>query len=103
MNREIKFRVYDEDLKRKPDAVYAFGVEGTSLDGLGVFPTVFYEDTENDILAAAVPGSGECRGMSGLILNTSEDGKSRIQLRAEGHTVLLTQAEMAELFSTALK
>ena len=36
--------------------------------------------------------------MSGLILYTSEDGKSRIQLRAEGHTVWLTQAEMAELF-----
>ena len=36
--------------------------------------------------------------MSGLILYTSEDGKSRIQLRAEGHTVWLTQAEIAELF-----
>lgn len=49
----------DEALKRKPDAVYAFGVEGTALDGLGVFPTVFYEDIENDILAAAVPGRDE--------------------------------------------
>ena len=49
----------DEDLKRKPDAVYAFGVEGASLDGLGVFPTVFYEDTENNILAAAIPGRDE--------------------------------------------
>ena len=36
--------------------------------------------------------------MSGLILYTSDDGKSRIQLRAEGHTVWLTLAEMAELF-----
>ncbi|RZZ85055.1 virulence RhuM family protein [Pseudoxanthomonas winnipegensis] len=36
--------------------------------------------------------------MSELILYTSEDGKSRIQLRAEGQTVWLTQAEMAELF-----
>jgi hypothetical protein len=36
--------------------------------------------------------------MSGLILYTSEDGKSRIQLRADGQTVWLTQAEMAELF-----
>ncbi|PKL18113.1 MAG: hypothetical protein CVV49_07665 [Spirochaetae bacterium HGW-Spirochaetae-5] len=49
----------DEDMKRKPDAVFAFGVEGTSLDGLGVFPTVFHEDTENDILAAAIPGRDE--------------------------------------------
>lgn len=36
--------------------------------------------------------------MSGLILYTSEDGNSRIQLRADGQTVWLTQAEMAELF-----
>lgn len=36
--------------------------------------------------------------MSGLILYTSEDGQSRIQLRADGQTVWLTQSEMAELF-----
>ncbi|MEB1100441.1 virulence RhuM family protein [Xanthomonas campestris pv. campestris] len=36
--------------------------------------------------------------MSALILYTSEDGKSLIQLRAEGQTVWLTQAQMAELF-----
>ena len=37
--------------------------------------------------------------MSGLILYTSEDGRSRIQLRADGQTVWLTQGEMAELFA----
>lgn len=37
--------------------------------------------------------------MSGLILYTSEDGHSRIQLRADGQTVWLTQAEMADLFA----
>ncbi|MEG3157186.1 virulence RhuM family protein [Lysobacter zhanggongensis] len=37
--------------------------------------------------------------MSGLILYTTEDGASRIQLRADGQTVWLTQAEMAELFA----
>lgn len=37
--------------------------------------------------------------MSSLILYTSEDGASRIQLRADGQTVWLTQAEMAELFN----
>jgi hypothetical protein len=36
--------------------------------------------------------------MSQLILYTSEDGQSRIQLRAEGGTVWLTQLDMAELF-----
>lgn len=39
--------------------------------------------------------------MSGLILYTSEDGTSRIQLRADGQTVWLTQAEMAELFDVS--
>ena len=39
--------------------------------------------------------------MSGLILYTSEDGASRIQLRAEGHTVWLSQQGMAELFQTS--
>ena len=36
--------------------------------------------------------------MSGLILYTTEDGKSRIQLRADEQTVWLTQLEMADLF-----
>ena len=35
-----------------------------------------------------------------LILYTSEDGKSRIQLRADENTVWLTQLEMADLFAT---
>ena len=36
--------------------------------------------------------------MSGLILYTTEDGASRIQKRADGRPVSLTQVEMAELF-----
>ena len=36
--------------------------------------------------------------MSNLILYTTEDGKSQIQLRADVGTVWLTQLEMAELF-----
>ncbi|MBC7368417.1 MAG: virulence RhuM family protein [Undibacterium sp.] len=35
-----------------------------------------------------------------LILYTTEDGKSRIQLRADESTVWLTQLEMADLFAT---
>ena len=37
--------------------------------------------------------------MSGLILYTTEDGQSRIQLRADNDTVWLSQLEMAELFN----
>ena len=36
--------------------------------------------------------------MSDLILYTTEDGRSRIKLRAQEQTVWLTQLEMAELF-----
>ncbi len=37
--------------------------------------------------------------MSDLILYTTEDGRSQIKLRAQEHTVWLTQLEMAELFN----
>lgn len=37
--------------------------------------------------------------MSELILYTTEDGRSRIQLRADSHTVWLTQQDLAELFN----
>lgn len=36
--------------------------------------------------------------MSDLILYTTEDGKSQVQLRSDMGTVWLTQLEMAELF-----
>ena len=39
--------------------------------------------------------------MSDLILYTTEDGRSRIQLRAKDQTVWLTQREMAELFAVS--
>jgi hypothetical protein len=37
-----------------------------------------------------------------LILYATEDGQARVQLRAEGGTVWLTQLEMAELFQTSI-
>lgn len=37
-----------------------------------------------------------------LILYRSKDGKAEVQLRVEGETVWLTQAEMAELFQTSV-
>lgn len=38
--------------------------------------------------------------MSGLILYTSDDGKTRLNLRVDAETVWLTQMEIAELFQT---
>lgn len=49
----------DEDLRRKPDAVYLFGVPDNCLDGLADEPVVFYDDEENGIFSAAVPNGDE--------------------------------------------
>ena len=38
--------------------------------------------------------------MSDLVLYTSEDGETRLDLRVEGRTVWLSQLEIAELFQT---
>jgi hypothetical protein len=38
--------------------------------------------------------------MSNRILYTSDDGKNRLNLRAEGETIWLTQLKIAELFQT---
>lgn len=39
--------------------------------------------------------------MSDVVLYTSEDGTTRLDLRLEGQTVCLTQLEIAELFQTS--
>jgi hypothetical protein len=39
-------------------------------------------------------------GRSELLFYQTEDGKTRLQVRLEGETVWLTQAQMAELFQT---
>lgn len=45
----------DDELARKPDAVYLFGVPGNELDRFGEVPAVFYDDRENGILVGACP------------------------------------------------
>ncbi len=49
----------DDDLMQKPDAIYMFGVPGDSLYSFSDFPTVFYEDTQNDLFVGAVPQKNE--------------------------------------------
>lgn len=49
----------DEDLTRKPDAVFVFGAEENALDSLSSFPTVFYDDEKNGLLSAAIPRRDE--------------------------------------------
>jgi len=39
--------------------------------------------------------------MTGLILYSTEDGKTQIKLRAKDQTVWLTQRELAELFDVS--
>ncbi|MDD3847076.1 MAG: hypothetical protein PHC90_12050 [Syntrophorhabdaceae bacterium] len=47
----------DEFLDRPVDGVYLFGVPGTVLDALASMPTVFYDDIEHGMIAAACPNN----------------------------------------------
>jgi len=49
----------DKDLKKKPDALFIYGVPGTVLDGLSSYSTVFYDDDENKIFVGAIPNRPE--------------------------------------------
>ena len=45
----------DDNLDKKPDAIYAFGVPQDSLRKFAPDRTVFYHDKENDLMVAAIP------------------------------------------------
>ena len=45
----------EEDLRRKPDAIFLFGVPPKGPKKDGVTETIFYDDIENDILVGTVP------------------------------------------------
>ncbi|HEY9087101.1 MAG TPA: hypothetical protein VIO36_02950 [Anaerolineaceae bacterium] len=50
----------DEDLQRRPDAVYLFGVPAAQFPRLGRSQTIFYDDgTPDGVLVGAVPDSPE--------------------------------------------
>jgi hypothetical protein len=49
----------DNDLKKKPDALFIYGVPGNVLDGLSSYSTVFYDDDENKIFVGAIPNRPE--------------------------------------------
>ncbi len=49
----------DEDIKRKPDAIYAYGIPMEKLKKFGSPPTVFYEDRKNGMFVGAVPGTDD--------------------------------------------
>jgi hypothetical protein len=49
----------DEFLNHPIDAVYLFGVPGTVLDALAPMPTVFYDDLEHGLIAAACPNKDQ--------------------------------------------
>ena len=45
----------DEDLERKPDAIYLFGIPGWGNKDANSPETIFYDDEENDILVGTIP------------------------------------------------
>ncbi|HVN54606.1 MAG TPA: hypothetical protein VMT46_09775 [Anaerolineaceae bacterium] len=49
----------DQDLARRPDAIYLYGVPVQDFHSNGKTETIFYDDPENDILVAAIPEKNE--------------------------------------------
>jgi energy-coupling factor transporter ATP-binding protein EcfA2 len=49
----------DKDLKNPPDGVFLYGVDSAQIRRFGDFPTIFYEDKENDMFVGAVPRGDE--------------------------------------------
>ncbi len=49
----------EEDMKKKPDGLYLYGVPGGAIDSLSELPTVFYEDEENGIFVGACPNDAK--------------------------------------------
>jgi hypothetical protein len=45
----------DEELAKRPHGVYLYGVDRNLIDGLGSFPTIFYDDEAEQMLIAACP------------------------------------------------
>ena len=45
----------DEQLADRPDAIYLFGAPAEHMKQFGDIPTVFFDDKENNLLAAAIP------------------------------------------------
>jgi energy-coupling factor transporter ATP-binding protein EcfA2 len=49
----------DNDLKKKPDALFIYGTPGNAIDGLSTYSTVFFDDEENGIFVGAIPNRPE--------------------------------------------
>jgi hypothetical protein len=49
----------DDDLEKRPDALFLYGVSGNVLEGLSKFSTVFYDDKETGIFVGAIPNKPE--------------------------------------------
>jgi hypothetical protein len=47
----------EEDIQRKPDAAFLFGVPADEFPDMGTGKTIFYDDQKNDMLMAAIPDS----------------------------------------------
>lgn len=55
------FELADDQVlaQKKPDAICLFGLQGSVLDEYGVFPTVYFDDSANNLLVGAIPGRPE--------------------------------------------
>ncbi len=49
----------DDDLLKKPDALFLYGVPGNAVDGLSKYSTVFFDDEKNGVFVGAIPNRQE--------------------------------------------
>jgi hypothetical protein len=49
----------DDDLLKKPDALFLYGVPGNAIDGLAKYSTVFFDDEKNGVFVGAIPNRSE--------------------------------------------
>jgi len=49
----------DDDLLKKPDALFLYGVPGNAIDGLANYSTVFFDDEKNGVFVGAIPNRPE--------------------------------------------
>jgi hypothetical protein len=49
----------DDDLLKKPDALFLYGVPGNAIDGLAKYSTVFFDDEKNEVFVGAIPNRSE--------------------------------------------
>jgi len=93
----------DRALERTPDAIYLFGAPADHMSRFGSLPTVFYEDSVNNILVGAVPGEdrfgyfGYLKKMALTLHNVAMMKRGRMPFHGAMCRILLKNGDYANI------